>query len=62
MAHQFTVGGLELGVNYSISISGAVRFGMHGYGGCYDPVLYGEYTEPITVETYETGKEMIGIA
>ena len=56
--NQYTVRGLRLGVNYSISISGATQLGMHGYGACYNPLLYGEYSEPIFVETYETGKCM----
>ena len=53
---EYTLQRLQLGVNYTISIRAGINFRRFRGGNCFSRYIYGEYTEPITVETQENGK------
>ena len=52
---EYTLRYLRLGWNYTISVAAGYRFDRYRGGNCYNKYLYGEYSEPLVIETQETG-------
>ena len=56
---SYTLRGLTLGFNYTVNISFGVDFRTFRGGNCYVRYLFGEFSDSIYVETYESGRHTI---
>ena len=52
---EYTLRRLVLGFNYTINITAGLEFRNFRGGNCFSRYLYGEFSDPIVVETQETG-------